>query len=105
MVTTRAPAGKRRPTRPGCRHSGENTQSPLEAALASSHEALIEAGLRKLGLLPTAEDPVFYRGLGKTGFGLFLYLESGLDLQALSRLANSRDRGALIRRIVAEDLP
>jgi hypothetical protein len=85
------------------RRSGEDAQSPSEVGRASSHEALIEAGLRQLGLLPTAADPVFYRGLGKSGFGLFLYLETGLDLQTLGQLADSRDRAALLRSIVAEE--
>jgi hypothetical protein len=85
------------------RRKGADAQALLEAAQVSSHEAMIEVGLRQLGLLPTAADPVLYRGLGKTGFGLFLYLESGLDLQTLGRLADSRDRAALLHRILAED--
>jgi hypothetical protein len=83
--------------------SGEDLQAPLEVAPASSRGVNLEAELNRLGCLPTKADPVLYRGLGKNGFGLFLYLESGLDLQTLGRLADSHDRGALLRRIVAEE--
>jgi hypothetical protein len=85
------------------RRSGADPQAPPEVDPASSRGVNLEAELERLGFLPTAADPVFYRGLGKTGFGLFLYLESGLDLQTLGRLADSHDRAALLRRIVAED--
>ena len=105
MVTTRAPARKHRPTRPGRRHSGEGSQVPPRVDPAAVREVSLEVGLNLLGILPTAADPVIYRGLGKTGFGLFLHLETGLDLQTLGRLADSSDRAALLRRIVAEDLP
>ena len=53
------------------------------------------------GMLPSAEDPVVIRSLGKSGFGLFVYLDEGLDLQTLRRLANSNERAETIRRAFA----
>ena len=87
------------------RLSGEDPQAPPGVDPVSSRGASLEAELNRLGCLPTAADPVLYRGLAKTGFGLFLYLETGLDLQTLHRLADSHDRGALLRRIAAEKWP
>jgi hypothetical protein len=86
------------PSRRG--RSAEETQSPQASLPAHGHGADLELELSRLGCLPTKADPVFYRGLGKTGFGLFLYLEKPLDLQTLVLLANSRDRGVLLRRMV-----
>lgn len=87
-------------TRPEPPRFGVNAQVHQEGDLRVPREGSLEAELARLGFLPTKEDPVFYRGLGRIGFGLFLYLEDGLDLQTLGRLADSRDRAALIRRIV-----
>jgi hypothetical protein len=90
-------------TRPKRRHKGGDAQARQEAGPGSVRAVNLEAELAQLGLLPTVEDPIIYRGLGKTGFGLFLHLETGLDLQTLGRLADSRDRAALLRRISAQD--
>lgn len=88
---------------PKPRHPDEVALPRRAASLGEHRENWIESELKRLGLLPTKADPVIYRGLGKNGFGLFLYLETALDLQILGRLADSRDRAALLRRIVAED--
>jgi hypothetical protein len=59
--------------------------------------SLIERQLAAIGLLPSADDPALYRALERGGFGLFLHLQSALDLQTLRGLANCPDRGALLR--------
>lgn len=46
-----------------------DTRYPLASQRASSHENRTESDLAALGLLPTAEDRVFYRTLGKTCSG------------------------------------
>lgn len=82
----------------------DRPDSPRPPAECSHVEGL-ESALARIGFLPTAECPVWLRPLGKSGFGLFLYLETGLDLQTLGRLANCNDRAGLIRRALAEDRP
>ena len=62
----------------------------------------IERQRERLCFLPTAEDPVLWRALGKSGYGLFLYLESGLDFETLGRLADAKDRAGVIKRAAAE---
>ena len=42
------------------------------------------------------------RALGKNGFGLFLYLGDGLDLQTLNRLAKCTELVELIKRLGSE---
>jgi hypothetical protein len=61
----------------------------------------LEAELAQLGFLPTAEDPLLYRGLGKNGFGLFLYLEKALSLQTLNRLGGCTDIAGLLTEAAA----
>ena len=87
---------------PKVRRSGASPQSRQVIEPVSGHAKKIEAELDRLGLLPTAEDRVIYRGLGKNGFGLFLYLENGLDLQTIGRLADHTDlTGALILTVAS----
>src|SRR5690348_3545065 len=62
---------------------------------APLHEEGLEPALARLGFLPTLEDPVLWRGLGKSGYGLFLYLASGLDIGTLGRLADCNDRAGV----------
>jgi hypothetical protein len=83
--------------------SSEDAHVHPEVYPAVAHAKSLEVELGRLGCLPTPEDPVCYRGPGKNGFGLFLYLETGIDLQTLGRLADSRDRAAMLRRIASED--
>jgi len=66
------------PNVPAGRRSAGEPQSQSASRRLPSHQDSLETALDMLGFLPSAEDPVIYRGLGKTGFGLFLYLESGL---------------------------
>jgi hypothetical protein len=80
---------------------GRGDQSAREVDPQCSRKTSLEAELELLGLLPTAEDPMLYRGLGKTGFGLFLYLETGLSLQTLIRLGECTDIAGLLTEAVA----
>jgi hypothetical protein len=93
--------------------------SPMKASRTKSHVHLVTdrarpAGrvasireenpgfeLEARGILPTAEYPVLYRALGKTGFGLFLYLSEPLDLQTLDRLAKNKRLSAAMKRVLA----
>jgi hypothetical protein len=90
----------RNPTPSKSARSVEEIQSAPTSLPAHNREADLELELDRLGLLPTKEDPILYRGLGKTGFGLFLYLEKPLDIQTLILLANIHDRAALLQNIV-----
>lgn len=90
------------------------TPSASSAALSCSHELGsetppadltegLERDLDRLGFLPTPECPVLWRGLGKSGFGIFLYLDRGIDLQTLRRLSICTDRAGLLIRAAALD--
>ena len=64
----------------------------------ASHAEDLWSALDRKGLLPTAEDPMLFRALGKTGALLALYVGAGLDFEILNRLANHTDIVGLIRR-------
>ena len=83
------------------RHKAEDVQARQEACPASIRAVNLEAELERLGFLPTAVDPVLYRGLGRTGFGLFLYLETALNLQTLNHLGECTDIAALLTEAAA----
>jgi hypothetical protein len=82
-------------------HSEQGAQPAPEPAEASAPRSRTERELTELGLLPTAEYPVFYRPLEGTGFALFLYLDRALDLQTLQTLAESSDLSATLQALVA----
>jgi hypothetical protein len=82
-------------------HSDVASEARQEFRSAEARGRARDTELEARGLLPTEESPVLLRTAGKTGFGLFLYLEEGLDLQTLDRLAKHTDRAGLIRRALA----
>jgi hypothetical protein len=88
-------------TRSKRRQRGEDVQAHQGAFQASTRAVNLEAELAQLGFLPRAADPVLYRGLGKNGFGLFLYLETALSLQTLNRLGDCTDIAALLTEAAA----
>jgi hypothetical protein len=81
----------------GTRPSAEGLQVPPGSRSVVNHEVGRDTQLEARGLLPTKESPVLFRAAGKNGFGLFLYLEKGLDLQTLNRLAKCTELGEVIK--------
>ena len=77
--------------------SVEDRQSRRPVQAVRFRETGLERKIEQLGFLPTAQYPLLYRGLGKNGYGLFLYLEAPLDLQTLNRLAKCTDRTAVLK--------
>jgi len=61
-------------TRPKRRHKGGDAQARQEAGPGSVRAVNLEAELAQLGLLPTVEDPIIYRGLGKPDSDCFYSL-------------------------------
>ncbi len=86
---------------PKIHDSSGDIQAPREVRPVAFHEANSLLELERRGILPTAEYPVTYSALGKNGFGLFLYLEGGLDLQTLNRLAKCRDNRVGLAKFLA----
>jgi hypothetical protein len=86
------------------RDSDEDTQARQASAPVVSREGSSLLELDRRGLLPTAEYPVLYPALGKNGFGLFLYLEQGLTLQTLNRLARCKhNRDGLVKHLLSSE--
>ena len=83
--------------------SGADRQARQAIRSAESREENSLLALEQRGILPTVEFPVLYRALGKTGYGLFLYLEKGLDLQTLDLLAKCTERTNAITRCFASE--
>jgi hypothetical protein len=90
------------PSNPKNHDSGADVQTHPQSFPVELDEGNSLLALEQRGILPTAEYPVLYRALGKNGFGLFLYLEEGLNLQTLDRLAKCTERTALIKHLVSE---
>src|ERR1700722_17278035 len=72
--------------------SNQQSQPPSSLRACRVKDLFLELGQR--GILPTAEDPVLFRAVGRTEGVLLLHVEGGLDPRTLGRLADHTDKAA-----------